>query len=153
MCVRLLGPCFKTGRVETDLLAPQFAQAAHAIDTNEHTIPLRLYKPEDRKAQNGTIPMAPQSTTAHYWQYSFRSCYTDQHARQWHGHKAITPNKATRQCPATFLMTAHYGHSSHLIGRGFSTDRTKCTTIADYMRHIARPEKTDPIASDTNRQS
>ena len=79
--VRLLGPCFKTGRVETDLLAPQFAQSHHASD-NITPQPERVSAPESTKIT--PKPHCNATTDAHdlYWQHSNRSTCTDQHARR-----------------------------------------------------------------------
>lgn len=122
--------------MDTDLLAPPFAQAAHAIAANDRQYDSVLVAPEDTKAQNRTAAMAAEGATTLYWQHSKNwSSYTDQHARQWHGHQAITLHRCTRRRTATFLVVTHYGHSSHLIGRGFSTDRTKCTVTGRCTCH------------------
>lgn len=110
-------------------------QAAHTIATTDHRCTLRLYEPEDTKAQNDTVARAAQSATAHCWQHSLRSTCTDQYTRQRHGHESITLNGS--KPPSSHLSrTTLYGHSSHLIGRGFSTSKTKCTTITNCICHL-----------------
>ena len=56
--------------METDLLAPPFAQAAHAIAANDRQYDSVLVAPEDTKAQNRTAAMAAEGATTLYWQHS-----------------------------------------------------------------------------------
>ena len=138
---RLLGPCFKTGRMETDLLAPPFAQAHHASSTLTPDTGLSCRTRKNERPNRHVCQATAGAQTHCLPDSSWRTC-TDQHARQRLGPVAITPPDAEAS-DGHLPPDTHYGRSSHLIGRGFSTGGTKCTAATGCrLRQSGR--KDDP---------
>ena len=94
---RLLGPCFKTGRMETDLLGPPLGATLRSARTDTAQA-AAFVRHEDAKERPSD---SERRTRASNQQNSVQRNFTDRHTRQRYNRQAITPH--TRERAATFL--------------------------------------------------